>query len=124
MKNIKTKEISVSNLNEFLEVIKKELIKCKDTQFFISNALYTRFLIENKKCIIWSESVSNSFQYCDNVEKAFILQIKNNNETKTVQMHFVSYCIDYMNLTFFFSKGILYHQYLSGMKNIIIITTD
>ena len=124
MENIKIKETSLSNINELLEVIEKALIKCKDTQIFISKALYTRLIKENKSCIIWSESVLNSFQYCDNVEKAYILRIKNNNKMKTVQMHFVSYCTDYMHLTFFFSKGILYHHYLYGMKTIIIITTD
>ena len=124
MENVKVKEISVSNLNELVEVIKKALNKCKDTQYFISNTLFKRLLLENKSNIIWKESVLNSFQYCDNEEKAFLFYVKENNQIKTVQMHFISDCINYMHLTFFASKGFLYQSYLKGIKIILIINTD
>ena len=124
MKNVKIIEISVTNFNEFLEVIKNALIKCKDTQFFISDALFKRLLQENKSSIIWREAVLNSFQYSDKVEKAFIFYVMDYDQMKTVQMHFVSNCLEYVHLTYFASKGILYQNYLKGMKNILIINTD
>ena len=71
MKNVKIIETSVTSFNEFLEVIKNALINCKDTQFFISDALFKRLLQENKRRIIWREDVLNSFHYGDKVEKAF-----------------------------------------------------
>ena len=124
MKNVNVIEISVMNFNEFLEVIKKALIKCKDTQFFISYELFKRLVQENKSRIIWRENVLNSFQYSDKVETAFIFCLMDHAQMKTVQMHFVSNCLDYVQLTFFASKGIVYQHYLKGMKNILIINTD
>lgn len=124
MKNVKIIETSVTSFNEFLEVIKNALINCKDTQFFISDALFKRLLQENKRRIIWREDVLNSFHYGDKVEKAFIFCVMEHNQMKTVQMHFVSNCLDYVHLTFFASKGFLYHHYLKGLKNILIINTD
>ena len=124
MENVKIKEIPGKNLNELLEVIKEALLKCKDTQFFISEALLKRLLQENKSSIIWEESVLNGFHYCDKEEKAFLLYVMDNDQMKTFQMHFVSNFLEYVHLTFFASKGILYQNYLRGIKIIVIINTD
>lgn len=124
MENVEIKEVPVSNLNELFEVIKEALLKCKDTQYFISDALFKRLLQENKSSIIWKESVLNSFHYCDKEEKAFLLYVMENDQMKIFQIHFVSNFLEYVHLTFFASKGILYQNYLRGMKIILIINTD
>ena len=124
MENVKIKETPVSTFDELFEVIKEAVIKCKDTQFFISDALFKRLLQENKGSIIWEEAVLNSFQYCDNVEKAVLFCVMNNNKIRTVQINYVSDCLGYVHLTYFASKGVLYHHYLKGMKIILIINTD
>ena len=124
MENAIKKEISISNIYELSTIIKDTLIQCMDTQIFISNTLFKRLFVENKNSIIWEEAVLNGVQYCDKVEKAFICVINDNNTTKAMQMNFVSNCLEYMHLTYFASKGILYRHYLKGMKIILIINTD
>lgn len=121
MERVKIKEITILNFYEFYTIIKETIIQCIDVQIFISNTLFKRLLQEDESRIIWKEDVYNSFHYCDKEEKAFILNVKENNENKTIQMHFVSSCSDYMHLTYFASKGILYQHYLRGMKMILII---
>ena len=124
MKNIKLETISVSNIHELFSTIEKTLQQDKDTQIFICDVLYNRVLKASKTYIIWGEAVVDSFHYCDTVEKAFLLNIWNNSENITFQMHFASNCLGYMQLTYFATKGILYRHYLKGMKRILIINAD
>ena len=124
MKNVRLKEIIVANIDELSEVIRETLIQCKDTQIFISNLLIKRLLKENKSSIVWEEEVIDNFHYSDRVEKAFIFEIKNNSGSKTSQMHFVANCSDYMQLTFFATKGIVYKHYIRAMNIVLIINTD
>ena len=124
MEGIKTKEINISNINDLLNLLKKTLDECKDTQFFISNKFYNRIIQNNTHNLIWEESVIDSFIYSDTIEKAFIFSMNSEPENIQFQLHFVKNCVDYMHLTFFASKGFLYQQYLSGLKQILIITTD
>lgn len=124
MEKKKIKEITISNIYELLAEIKNGLTICEDTQIFISNQLLKRLLQENKNSIIWEEEVLNSFHYCDKEEKAFIIKIKINNEENTFQIHFVENCLEYVQLSYFASKGILYRHYLKGIKTILIINTD
>lgn len=124
MRNVKLKTVSISSINEFLSAVKTTLAGCKDTQIFISENLFNRLLQKNKSSIIWREDVLGSFYYCDKVEHAFLFCFRCNNESKTYQMHFVKSSTDYMHLTYFSSKGILYQQYLKGMKVILIISSD
>lgn len=120
MKNVERIEKSISSINEFFNLIRKSLTECMDTQIFISNELFKRLLYEYKNNIIWEEVVLDSLQYSDNVEIAFIFAVKG----KTVQMHFVQNSLDYVQLTLYASKGIIYHHYLREMKIILIINTD
>ena len=122
MENIAIREISISNLYELSKDVKKALIQCKDIQIFISNKLFARIMQEEKNNIIWEEFVFDSFHYCDKVEQAFLFSINNNKET--IQTNFASNCLDYVQLTFFATKGFLYHHYLTGMKQILIFNTD
>ena len=124
METVITKEINISNLDELFTVVTEALNKCNNTQIFISNLLISRLLKENKDNIVWEEAIVDGFYYCDTIEKAFIFSIKNNNEKKPFQMNFVEYCSDYYHLTFFASKGILYHPNLIGMETILIINSD
>ena len=124
MKNVKLKEITISNARELSNSIEKALLQCKDMQIFVADALFKRFVEENKRNIIWREWVVDSFHYSDNVEEAFIFFMKNNKEMKTFQMHVVKNCVGYRQLTFFASKGILYKHYGKGMKTILIINSD
>ena len=124
MKNVKLETISVSNIHELFSTIEKTLQQDKDTQIFICDVLYNRVLKAKKKHLIWGEAVVDSFHYSDTVEKAFLLNICENNKDHTFQMHFVGNCIGYMQLTFFATKGILYRHYLKGMKRIVIINAD
>ena len=122
MKNVAIKETSISNFYELSKDVKKALSQCKDIQIFISYKLFARILQEENNNIIWEEFVFNSFHYCDKVEQAFIFSI--NNKKETIQTNFVSNCLDYVQLTYFASKGFLYHHYLNGMKQILIFDTD
>ena len=124
MKNVIIKEKNISNIVELFVVVKKALNECKDTQIFISEKLLKRLLKENKASIIWEEDVQNSLHYSDKVERAYILRITENYETKVTQMHFAENCSNYRQLTFFAFKGIVYRHYLKGMKTILIITSD
>ena len=124
MKKVAIREIVIKNADELSRTIKDALIQCEDTQIFISNTLFERFLKQNRSRIIWEESVVGSFHYCDKLEKAYIFTINDNNETKTVQMHFVKNCLHYTQLTFYASKGIVYRNYLKGMKIVLIISSD
>lgn len=124
MKNVKIKEIIVTNIDELSEIIRKTIMQCKDTQIFISNSLFNRLLKEDKSRIIWEERVFDSFHYADGVEKAFIFEIKDRNGAKTSQMHIVANSSDYMQLTFFATKGTIYHHYFNAMNIILIINTD
>lgn len=120
MKNVVLKEITITNVDELLATIKKALIQCEDTQIFISNVLFERFIKQNRSSIIWEES----FHYCDRLEKAYIFSINDNDETKTLQMHFVENSLDYTQLTFYARKGIIYRNYLRGIKVVLIINSD
>ena len=122
MENVVIKTISISNLYELSKVVKETLSQCKDIQIFISNKLFARILQEENNNIIWEEFVFNSFHYCDKVEQAFIFSI--NNKKEAIQTNFVSNCLDYLQLTYFASKGFLYHHYFNGMKQILIFDTD
>lgn len=124
MKNVIIKEKNISNIVELFVVVRKALNECKDTQIFISEKLFKRLLKENKASIIWEEDVQNSLHYSDKVERAYILRITENYETKVTQMHFVENCSNYRQLTFLAFKGIVYRHYLKGMKTILIITSD
>ena len=124
MVNIATKKVSASNIDEFVSIIKETLAECRDTQIFVSNLLFKRLLEENKSSVIWREEVLDSFHYNDKVEKASIFYIKNEKNSKTFQMHFVSNCLEYMHLSYFATKGVIYRHYVEGMKTILIITTD
>ena len=86
MRYVKLNEVSVSNVVEFLEVVKGTLAGCKDTQVFISEKLFVRLLEENKSSIIWEEDVLDGFHYSDKVEHAFIFCFKSRNENLTYQM--------------------------------------
>ena len=122
MKEVKAKEVIVSNLNELLSVIIQTLIQCRDTKFLISNLLLNRLLQQSKNSILWEEHVLDSFYYPDGIEKAFLFYV-DDNKPKTFQMHFVKNYLGYMHLTFFASKGIIYRDCLKP-KKILIINSD
>lgn len=121
MKNVILEEISISDITELSSIIENVLNQCKDTQIFISDTLFKRLLTANKNSLIWNDAVIDSFHYADEIEKAFLLT---NNGKKTLQMHFTKNCTNYMQLTYFATKGILYRHYLKGIKRILIINTD
>lgn len=124
MKNVRLEEISISNVDELSTIILKVLKQCKDTQIFISEELFKRLLKTNRHNLVWGESVFDSFHYCDEVEKSFLLYINDNGERRTLQMHFAENCTGYMHLTYYATKGILYRHYLKGMDRILIINAD
>ena len=124
MRYVETKELSATSMNELLMAIQKELEQCMDTQFFISNLLFNRLVKKSKKTIIWQEKVRDSFHYCNGIEQAFIFYMKDKEETRTFQIHLVENSSDYIQLTFFATKGILYWHNLREMKVILIIDTD
>lgn len=123
MRYVKLNEVSVSNVVEFLEVVKGTLAGCKDTQVFISEKLFVRLLEKNKSSVIWEEDVLGSFHYCDNVEHAFIFHFRNCNEGETYQMHFVKNSTDYLQLTNFLCKDIVYRHYLCDMKVVLVFSS-
>lgn len=118
MKNIRLEEITIPEVNELTNVIENILFQCKNVQIFISERLYNQLLNSNKDEIIWGDAVFDSFHYCDNVEKAFMYYLdEDENEKKRIlQMHFVKNCSGYVQLTFFATKGTLYRHYLKGMN--------
>ena len=124
MKFEKIKEKIVTNIYELFTVITETIVECKSTQIFISNVLMKRLLIQDKDKIIWEEFVVDSFCYCDKIEKAIIFKFKNNYEKIIFQMNFVEDNLNYIRLTFFGSKSIYYHHYLTEMKIILIINSD
>ena len=124
MRCVKLNEVYISNVMEFLEFVKGTLDGCKDTQVFISEKLFARLLEENKSNVIWEEDVLGSFHYCDKVEHAFIFCFKVCNEDETYQMHFVRNSTDYLQLTNFLCKDVVYRHYLCGMKVVLVFSSD
>lgn len=124
MKNVQIKELSVLKTNELLTIVEQSLFLCQDTQIYITDKLFTRFMEYNKGNIIWEEWVLDSFHYSSKEERAVILCLIHNDETKTLQMHFVKNSTGYMQLSFFARKGIVYQHYLKGMETILIINSD
>ena len=124
MKNLKVKEASVSNINELFTVVSKTLIHSKDTQIFVSSKLFKRLLYLNKYSIIWEEAVLDSFYYQDKMEKALIINLKSKEENGIFQIHFVEYCLNYIYITYFASKNMLYQSRLKKMNTLLIINSD
>lgn len=124
MKNVILEEISITNIEELSIVIENSLKQCIDTQIFITGVLFKQLMKVHKERLIWGEAVLESFHYSDKVEKAFLFYIEQNNERQMLQMHFAGNCANYMHLTYFATKGLLYRHYLKGMKKILIINTD
>ena len=124
MRYVETKELSATSMNELLMAIQKELEQCMDTQVFISALLFNRLLKKSRNSIVWEETVRDSFHYCDGIEKAFIFYMKSKAEIKTFQLHLVENNLDYLQLTFYATKGILYWHNLREMKVVLIIDTD
>ena len=124
MKYVQLSEVSIKSITELPAVIENVLNQNKNTQIFISDLLFKRLVNSNNRGFIWGESVVDSFHYGDNVEKAFVLNTCCSNKKQTVQMHFVKNCSDYMHLTYFAKKGMLYRHYLNGMKRVLIIIAD
>ena len=116
-------EISIKNINDIPIIIENVLKRNMNTQIFFSEILFHR-LLQSNNGIIWGESVVESFHYGDNVEKAFVINTCFNNKKQTIQMHFVKNCSDYMHLTYYATKGLIYHHYLNGMKRVLIINAD
>lgn len=124
MKSIQLEETTILGMNELLTVIENRLNECKDIQIFIAKKLFQKLLKENEDKLIWKEAVIDSFHYCNSVEKAFLVNIIKDATTQVIQLHFAENCSDFVQLTYFATKGILYRHYLKGMEKILIINAD
>ena len=122
--NVKQINLSLNDITSLPSIFIRELAKNSNSQFFISNALYSELLKNSKRYCIWIESVYNGFQYNDGLEKAFLIKKELNSFEYVMQMNFVSFCNDFKQLTYFAIKGIKYTHFLKGMENIIIIHAD
>ena len=122
--NVVLKEAAISSVNELAVVIKKNLMRCKSTQIYVSSKLMRKLLEQNRSKIVWEESIAYSAQYTEKIEKAVIFYINEKNKTETFQMHYVKDNIEYTKVCFFAGKGILYRNYDLGMKEILIICSD
>ncbi len=124
MEKVLLDNISVKDFWELITIFENVLKQCKATQILISNDLFNRMLKANNNSIIWGEDVLDSLHYNDKVEKAFLFYVGNDSQKQMLQMHFTGNCSDYMQLTYFATKGIIYRHYLNGMKRILIVNSD
>ena len=124
MVNVVLKKVAVSSVNELVVVIKKNLMRCKSTQIYVSSKLMRKLIEQNRSKIIWEENITDSIQYSENFEKAIIFYVIERNKTETFQIHYVEDNLEYIKICFFASKGILYRNYNSAMKEVLIICPD
>lgn len=124
MKNDTAKEVRVISINELLLEIIINIINNPDIQFFISFELIKRLLEENRERIIWEEDVIDSIYYDGRIEKAYLISLSAKNESNVFQIHFIRINTEYILITFFAYKEIIFRSYNKKMDEIIIIKTD
>lgn len=124
MEKVQLQTVNIPSVNNIFELIKNLLLLCIDSQIFISDNLLSRILRVHKKEIIWEENVIDSFQYSNNVEKAYLFSFSRRNHAATYQIHLVKNCSDFTQIAFFATENLVYRHYLKGLKKIIILTSD
>ena len=100
---------SIANLSDFIDTIKKTIEECRNSQILISKELINRLFYENTRYIIWNETVTDSWYLNEGVEEALLFKINQ----RMAQIHYNEVNHEYVKLTFFATKGILYRNHIN-----------